>query len=526
MKSHYFVDDKKRELLIILTALFVGALAVRGIAILQTPVIANDSIFYIKTAKLFFNGAYRHALMLCSFSILPLLIAIPYKIVGDWVITGQLISTLCGALTVIPLYLLARRIFNGGIALYGAIFYIVCPSLVQFSAEVLRDIPFIFFYVSALWLAYTGIKNEKGWYLCLSSIFTAVSLLIRREGLLLLIIIGLFLLWKVIRGRVSWKKATIFLSSFLLCLICIFLLLGIVTKEMRGLSSLYERVKVEWKVSFEETTIKNIEMDVEEKNLSPQGRIFFQLAKQYRLSIYLSHIIYKSISAFAVPIFLLFLFGFIKRKKMEYRGDEFLLISIWGVFLIAFLFQLNNANYFATRYPFPAIVPSLIWSGVGFVEVRERIIRWMQTKDYRFRDRAIRWMTPLLLIIICVPLLTAALAPHRRDKVELKEIGVWLREHGYAHSIIVGQYNFIRLAFYADGDFFGLPEGSYQEIMKFAKEKEADLLVLNEKTIDHLSPGFLQKISPRDLRRIDIPGIQTPKYATMVFLIKSKEAGK
>ena len=98
--------------------------------------------------------------MLCSFSILPLLIAIPYKIVGDWVITGQLISTLCGALTVIPLYLLARRIFNGGIALYGAIFYIVCPSLVQFSAEVLRDIPFIFFYVIALWLAYTGIKNE------------------------------------------------------------------------------------------------------------------------------------------------------------------------------------------------------------------------------------------------------------------------------------------------------------------------------------------------------------------------------
>ena len=211
---------------------------------------------------------------------------------------------------------------------------------------------------------------------------------------------------------------------------------------------------------------------------------------------------------------------------MEYRGDEFLLISIWGVFLIAFLFQLNNANYFTTRYSFPAIVPSLIWSGVGFVEVRERIIRWIQRKDYRFRDRAIRWMTPLLLLIICVPLLAAALAPHRRGKLELKEIGVWLREHGYAHSIIVGQYDFIRLAFYADGEFFDLPKGSYQEMMKFAREKEADLLVLNKKTIDHLSPGFLQKISSRDLQRIDIPGIQTSKYATMVFLIKNKEAGK
>ena len=63
-------------------------------------------------------------------------------------------------------------------------------------------------------------------------------------------------------------------------------------------------------------------------------------------------------------------------------------------------------------------------------------------------------------------------------------------------------------------------------MIKFAKKKEGDLLELNEKTIDHLSPGFLRKISPRDLQRIDIAGIQTPKYATIVFLIKNKGMGK
>jgi hypothetical protein len=31
---------------------------------------------------------------------------------------------------------------------------------------------------------------------------------------------------------------------------------------------------------------------------------------------------------------------------------------------------------------------------------------------------------------------------------------------------------------------------------------------------------FSEKISPRDLQRIDIPGIKTPKYATTVFLVK------
>jgi hypothetical protein len=527
MKSQHSVVDKKWELPIVLTSLFFGALVVRCIAIFQTPVIAYDSILYIKAAKLYSIGAYHDAFLLCSFSIFPLLIAIPYKIVGDWVMTGQLVSTMCGALTVIPLYLLARRIFDGRVALFGTIFYIACPNLVQYSAEVLRDIPFIFFYVSALWLAYTGIKDEKGWYLVFSSIFITVSALLRREGILLLIIICLYLMWKVIRERVSWKKATILLISFLFSLICIFSLLGIFSKEIHRLSPLsYKGVERELRVSFAGSTIEKIEKEVDENNFSPYGKNFFQLTKRYRLLTYLAHIIYKSIKIFTIPIFLLLLFGLIKRKKMEYRGNEFLLLSIWGVFIIAFLFHLNNTNYFSTRYPFPAVVPSLIWSGVGFVELKERAILWIKARDFSLRDRAIRWVTPVLLLVICVPLLAMAWTPNRKNKLELKEIGVWLRDHGYAHSIVVGQYEFTRLAFYADGEFVELSKGSYQDTIRFAREKEGDLLVINKKTIDHLSPGFLDKISPGDLQRIDIPGIKVPKYATMVFFIKSEGKGK
>lgn len=526
MKKQLLAVDTTWELPVSLTVLFFGALIIRYIAILQTPLIAHDSILYIKAAKLYYIGNYHDAFLLCRFSILPLLLSFFYRIVGDWVMTGQLVSTICGALTVIPLYLLARRLFNERVALFSAIFYVVCPNLVQYSAEVLRDIPFIFFYVSALWLAYTGIKDEKGWYLGLSSIFITISVLIRREGLLLLIAVVLYLIWKVLGGRVSWKKAIILLSSFLLTFICILSLFGIFTKEIGGLPSLHERITQEWKVSFKGLTIKNLEKEVDVENSSPYGRNFFQLAKQYRFLIYVSHIIYKSIKVFTILIFLLFLFGLIRRKRIEYREDEFLLASIWGVFIIAFLFHLNNTNYFSTRYPFPVVVPSLIWSGVGFVEIKERIIQWIKAKNVHVRVQFIRWVTPFLILIISIPLLALAWAPNRKDKLELKEIGVWLREHGYAQSIIVGQYEFTRLAFYADGEFFELPKGSYQEMMKFAKEKEGDLLVLNEKTIDHLSPGFLQKISPRDLQRIDIAGIQTPKYATMVFLIKSKEVGK
>jgi hypothetical protein len=162
---------------------------------------------------------------------------------------------------------------------------------------------------------------------------------------------------------------------------------------------------------------------------------------------------------------------------------------------------------------------SLIWSGVGFEELKERLILWMKARNSPLRDRRIRYVTLFLLFVICVPLLTMAWTPHRKNKIELKEIGLWLKDHGYAHSIIMGQGEFFRLAFYADGELIELSKGNYQDIIRFAKEKNANLLVINKRTIDHFSPGFLEKISPKDLQRIDIPGIKTPKYATTVFLL-------
>lgn len=523
MKRQYFVIDRHWKLLVILPALFLGALVVRFLAILQTPVIANDAIGYIEAAKLFFSGAYHEALKHCSFSLFPLLIVPFYKIFGDWVIAGQWLSALCGALTVIPLYLLARRIFDEKIALWGAIFYLICPSLVIFSAEVLRNIPFILFFITALWIGYTGMKDEKTGLVALAGIVIFLSILIRKEGIVLLIIFSLFLIWQVVKERLSWRKATLLLASLVISFCGIFFFLSTFTPEIVRVTPLSSE-KVINEVSADFTA--SIEDEIEETNLSPYGKNLFQLAIQYRFLIYVIHTSYHIIYAFSIPLFLLFLFGFVRRKKVGYRVDEFLLIALYGIFFAAFLFYLSKYNYFTTRLAFPLVVPSLIWCGVGFVEVKERVISWIEERNFSFKEQALRWLTPFLLLLICIPLLAMAWAPHRKNKIELKEIGLWLRDHGYAHSIIIGQYEFIRLAFYADGEFIKLAKGGYQDTIRFVREKEGYLLVINKKTIDHFSPGFLDKISPKDLQRIYIPEIKTPKYATTVFLIKGEEERK
>ncbi len=507
---------------ILLMTLFFGGLLVRCVAVFQTPVIANDVILYIKAAKLYAAGSYYDALRVCPFSLFPLLITPFYKIFGDWVMTGQWVSSLCGALTIVPLYLLARRIFDEKIALWGTIFYMVCPSLVIFSAEILRDTPFILLYITTLWLGYSGIKDEKIGYTALAGIPIFLTVFIRKEGIPLFIILPLFLIWRVIKEGVSWRKATLVFAYLLISVLSIFFLAHIFTPEIMKVNAVSPgMVKDAAKISFTDSTIKGIEKEIEEKDLSLYGRNLFQLAKDYRFLLYFIDVVYKCIKAFSVPLFLLFLFGFIRRKRVGYQADEFLLVAIYGIFFAVFLIYLNRTNYFTTRYAFPVVVPSLIWSGVGFVEFKERLARWMRPRDFPLKDYVLRWMTPLLLLAICVPMLAMAWSPQRKDKLELKEIGLWLRDHGYAHSAIIGQAEFGRLAFYADSEFIELPKGSYQDIIGFSKEKKANILVINQKTIDQFSPLFLEKVSPRNLQRIDIPGIKTPKYATAVFLIKS-----
>ena len=121
----------KERLLFIALAFFGAALGVRWIAIMQNYVIANDATLYIKSAKLYSIGFYAEGFNTFPRSTFPLLIALSQKLFGDWVRAGQWVSALLGTLTIIPLYLLARRLFDDKVAFLTAIFYSICPSCRQ-----------------------------------------------------------------------------------------------------------------------------------------------------------------------------------------------------------------------------------------------------------------------------------------------------------------------------------------------------------------------------------------------------------
>jgi hypothetical protein len=96
---------------------------------------------------------------------------------------------------------------------------------------------------------------------------------------------------------------------------------------------------------------------------------------------------------------------------------------------------------------------------------------------------------------------------------------LWLKNNGYGNSIILGQAELMRLAFYADSEFIPIPKMSYEDIIRFAKDSKARLLVIDKEATDRLSPNFLAKVTSKDLLPIHVGGIKTSKDPIMVFRI-------
>src|SRR4030042_2067525 len=140
--------------------LVILALIPRIIVFLQPQIITIDGTLYIKMAKLFSEGQYGGTPG-SYFSLYPFLIFLVQKFIGDWELSGQLISITLGTLTVIPIFLLRRSLYNERIGWLSGLFYITLPHFLRFDSQVIRDPSLWFFITFTLWLVWGGDKQNR-----------------------------------------------------------------------------------------------------------------------------------------------------------------------------------------------------------------------------------------------------------------------------------------------------------------------------------------------------------------------------
>lgn len=502
--------------------LFIGALLLRMIKVYQDAVIVHDGILYIKMAKIVASGDLGGISEYSFFNLYPVLIALAQPIFGDWELSGRMVSAFLGALAIIPFFLLVRRMIDQRVALIASLLYLISPHFIKFSSEVLRESSFWFFSMMALWLAWEGIGEKKWYFLSLSSIFTGLAIFTRIEGLGIFVLIFLWIVLFLRKKGFGKKNVFTFLLIFALSFPLLFFppLWIIKTKlgkwEMGQVGGYIKNLPY-----FINSTEKVLEIspDVLEKTTN-QFKVFLEISKKYRYILFISEVLYKFIKSYYIIFFFLLLFGILRRKSIPYSKKELAILLWFGVFFLLAFFYMTKHYYFSTRHGMLMGFPALIWSGIGFYELKDLVERWSERKKRlsSFARLTIFVLIPLLLLLT----LPKTFLSSQDGKIVLRRTGHYLKESGYSNLKFAGQPEFIRVAFYADSEYVLLPPGkSFEETMKFIKENRVSLLVVDEKSISLYSGDLAKELNSFNFERIPKPPSKAEeRYSIALYRVR------
>ncbi|MCJ7547008.1 MAG: glycosyltransferase family 39 protein [Deltaproteobacteria bacterium] len=439
--------EDKRNLIILLA---IG-IALRLYAFCGFFMIAIDGAFqYIPVAKLFYDGEYLQALLQPQLPLYPFLISIVTYITGNFELSGQLLSIIFSLLALFPLYLIGRSLFGPKAAFWTTILYLANPLMLNCSVDVLKEGLLVFLFLSSVYCSLRFLQEGKGPWLLGTLAFSAAGALVSMISLAVLVVLGVWLGYGVLRGRAQERRLVyryLWVVIAVAGTILIFLMPGLLGWEFWITKKPYKVVEgifYRWFV-------------YEWPSLS-------QIVKSC-LSI-ISRFIAKT---YPVP-FVLALFGLGWRiKTREFSAEEKYLALLIGL-LIAILF---THLYASGRYHLLAIFLLYLWAGFGFVKIKELL-------DTRFtRYRRLTAAIPVILILFGA-LLPISLHPPRLDKLGRKEVGVWLREHTLAPPLILTDDP--RVAYYAGGTYLLIPpEARPEEIVEKGRKEKADYLVIEGK---------------------------------------------
>jgi 4-amino-4-deoxy-L-arabinose transferase-like glycosyltransferase len=349
--------------------LVIIALIPRIIVFLQPQIITNDGTLYVKIAKLFSEGKYAGAPG-SYFSLYPFLIFLVQKFVGDWELSGQLISMTLGTLTVIPVFLLGRSLYDEKIGWLSALFYITLPNFLKFDSQVIRDPTLWFFILFTIWLVWEGNKKNQPILFALASVSAGLGALTRVEGFIIWGALGFYIAFKKV-VEIPIKRKILNLSLFIL----IFpLLLSVILFSFKKHSS---------EMAFGEMTYFSVKFITAHTRtvLKPQDPIdamgektYFSLpmisqdalefASRHRIVLAISEVIYKFIKSANLLIILIVL-GIWKRKREGFASSDKYLLYIFAALFVMSIFYGRQLYYFSTRHGLTLVLPCFFFAGHG-----------------------------------------------------------------------------------------------------------------------------------------------------------------
>jgi 4-amino-4-deoxy-L-arabinose transferase-like glycosyltransferase len=515
--DHLFVSQKKRYSLLQppwpLFALIVAGLL--RLPVLFVPgVIHNDSYEYIRAAKSMLHGDWVGGVAppVYSFCIMVL-----NSITGDYELAGVLVSWIFGVLVVVPVYFLAKKVFNERIGIFASLLAAVQPTLYFYSGSALSDSMYYFFLALSVYLGWLAFEKGNLVSVALFSLSTTISYLIRPEAIGFIFIFSVWVLCvnPPHEKRSFFRKLTLSVLA-VVCFIVFSLPYLVALRKEFGRWEISRKASISLKANEESTDLKT-GLDKNEET----GSLNLDKRKKISLSSFLTEpaatlkkittgfieVILKYQQALTPMLFVFAILGFARRRQDR---------SLWKVDLyllsyVLFFFVMVLPFFWVTkRHTSHLVLIALPWSAIGIMRIADFIRR--RTTFGFLRDRA----HIILLVVVMAILFTEGFVERinsRKHRMIRKEVGIWMKDNVPKGPVIS---RLPHEAFYADMEWINVQGYDVKDLLRKATEKNAKYLVVDEKVIDS-KVNFINSLEENNVHLIYVNQKRNQKLFVFSF---------
>ncbi len=444
-----------------------------------SPVITPDGPVYISQAEEFLRGNWQKGLSLHQNMFLyPLLIAGLGYAGMDLVFAGNLLSLIFSVMTIVPLFLLTRQLFDERVALWAGLAFAVSPGLNEFSVYVMRDPGFLCMFGWAAYFSSRSVSENDFKFFLLSLFFSLLAFLFRIEGIFLPILLFLFVFFHATFYG-EWRTDFIKKLLFLFCV-------GLLT--IGGVSFYYGRDlanfnRLGYVVSSTEKVFKKgilsydpqirVQLQEMERKIT-NGSVdndFAEIARENVRKIYLLGLSENIQRVMYPAFFLLCIVGLVLSR--QYRKNNLLFLWLVSGYLFSNYFYLLHNSFIEKRYVYAAIFLLFPWVGYGV----DRFFIGLK------KIHLLPQVTPILFVAVLfiIPAVDAA-TDVKMQLVSAKLAGEWIGNNkDFADMKIVS--NNREIPFYAKRglDFIDATYVEMDQITELAERQNAQLITFVKK---------------------------------------------
>jgi 4-amino-4-deoxy-L-arabinose transferase-like glycosyltransferase len=344
----------------------VATLAVRLCLFFAEYSIHGDGIRYIDAARDFYEGRWAEGLGSFYPPFFPLLIAVGYPITGGWELAGRLWPFVLGVLMLLPLWAILKRLYGVHIAGIGLLIYGVSPYLARFAVDVRTEVPYTFFFLTAMYFFLKAIASAGRAAFFFGGASAALAYLQRPEGIGLVMVGCAYLAlrpWGGGSARMVWQGLALLLIGF-------FLFAAPYILYLRWDSG-------GWTISRKTANVLAIGMTTYDKEIDSVRREASDKTDALNLVtsrplIFIKKVVidgFRTWDAYATALHFSALPFLLLGWIVWFRGrfwekDDFFLLAV-----IAFYFAVFSIFFPSRRFTTPLVPISLGWVGLGFMSL-------------------------------------------------------------------------------------------------------------------------------------------------------------